>query len=395
MPQRSSWGCNEPARRKGYRRLRYWADLHDGRGYARHSVTVKGSKRAGDAKLRELWAKYGEDGPSCTVGDVYERWFLPDMRRKLDSYLANPRPGKRGELVKPGTFDQSMSTWRKHVEPRWGNVSVRDVGYAEMQDWISGMTTQTADRSLSMMRGILRFALMAEEVDRNVATFDYVMPAAHKSHGSDIWTLDELLGKVWPAVHGRICEPAFILSAFDSCRTGEALAPRLDEITECRVNGMTLACIPLLRQVSKSGEVSVEGDLKNVWSPRATVLPEPWSARVLQLRDQATARGEVWLSDNGLGEPIGQDTMRRDFKRALAAAGVEPKQFRALRRSWRSWIAGMGISSEILEKMMGHIGDGTTGRHYLKLSEELIKKEVARAFTERPIKIDWDILGHR
>lgn len=69
--------------------------------------------------------------------------------------------------------------------------------------------------------------------------------------------------------------------------------------------------------------------------------------------------------------------MRRDFRSALTAAGVEPKQFRALRRSWRSWIAGMGISSEILEKMMGHVGDGTTGRHYLRLTEDLIKKEVA------------------
>lgn len=55
----------------------------------------------------------------------------------------------------------------------------------------------------------------------------------------------------------------------------------------------------------------------------------------------------------------------------------------------------MGISSEILEKMMGHVGDGTTGRHYLRLTEDLIKKEVARAFTERPIKIAWDILGDK
>lgn len=395
MAQRASWGSNAPARRKGYRVLRYWADTGDGRGYMRHTMTVKGGKRAGDSVLRDLWSRYKDCARSVTVREAYERWFLPDMQRKLDSYLANPRPGRRGELVKPGTFDQTLSTWRKHVEPRWGDVPVADVGYADIQDWINGKTAQPAIRSLSLLRGILRFALMADEVDRNVATFDYVMPTASTIRGSDIWTLDELVNEVWPAVHGRICEPAFILSAFDSCRTGEALAPRLDEITECRVDGMMLACVPLLRQVSNRGKISVEGDLKNEWSPRSTVLPEPWSARVLQLRDRALARGETWLSDNGLGEPIGQVVMRRDFRNALTSAGVEPKQFRALRRSWRSWIAGMGISSEILEKMMGHVGDGTTGRHYLRLTEDLIKKEIARAFTERPIKIAWDILGDK
>ena len=50
----------------------------------------------------------------------------------------------------------------------------------------------------------------------------------------------------------------------------------------------------------------------------------------------------------------------------------------------------MGISPEILEKMMGHVGDGTTGRHYLRPDEGLIAAEVARAFGERPVTLGWD-----
>lgn len=55
----------------------------------------------------------------------------------------------------------------------------------------------------------------------------------------------------------------------------------------------------------------------------------------------------------------------------------------------------MEISSEILEKMDGSRCDGSTGGHYPSLFEGRIKKEVARAFTERPIEIGWDILGDK
>lgn len=69
------------------------------------------------------------------------------------------------------------------------------------------------------------------------------------------------------------------------------------------------------------------------------------------------------------------------------------QQMRALRRSWRSWIATVGISPEVIEKMMGHVGYGTTGRHYLKMDKELLAKEVHRAFSANPLKLEWEPLG--
>lgn len=74
MAQRSSWGTNEPAARKGYRRLRYWADKRDGRGYRRCSETIRGSKRAGDARLAELRTLHANDTGCPTLGRVYADW---------------------------------------------------------------------------------------------------------------------------------------------------------------------------------------------------------------------------------------------------------------------------------------------------------------------------------
>lgn len=53
--QRASWGSNEDAGR-GRRRIRYWADLHDGRGYRRVSETVRGTRKDADDVLARLLA---------------------------------------------------------------------------------------------------------------------------------------------------------------------------------------------------------------------------------------------------------------------------------------------------------------------------------------------------
>lgn len=394
MPrQRSSWGSNSPARRKGYRTLRFWADLHDGRGYMRHTKTIKGTRKDGDAELARIRIAHDGDRPCPTIGQAYELWYLPEKQALVDEYLRNPRPGRRGETLKPQSMKQLLSLWRAHVAPAWANVPASDVRFADVQEWLNGMTTQNANKALGMLRDILRYCLMNENIDKNVCEYTYRLPARGNKFENGVWTLDELNNKVWPAVYGTIAEPGFLLSAFGSCRTGECLTPLLDEVEEVHRSGMTLVCIPILRQVSYHGSVSAEGDLKTAWSPRPIVLPEPWSKRILQLRDEGIANGDKWLSDNGTGKPIGQGRLGETFKKCLDDAGIKRQQFRTLRRSWRTWIAGMGISREILEKMMGHIGEGTTGKHYLKLTRDLIIEEVAMAFSERPIEFDWDKLG--
>lgn len=71
---RSSFGSNEPARRPGFRRLRYWADEHDRRGFTRHSRTIKGTKRDGWDELARIKGRPRAGRPvpggGAGVGDV-------------------------------------------------------------------------------------------------------------------------------------------------------------------------------------------------------------------------------------------------------------------------------------------------------------------------------------
>lgn len=391
--QRDAWGSIEEVERGRKYRVRWWGDAHDGAGYRRQSRVIRGTRREAEEFRSLMHVRHGEDAPCPTVGEAWELWYKPDCDRALAVWERERKPGKRGESMKPQTHMQVMSTWRAHVGPRWADVPASGVRYSDVQEWLLTKTEQIAKRCLSMLRGILRLCVLNEVLDRNVADHDYRMPsrAARADHG--VWSLDELDETLWPAVWGRPCEPMFLLSAFGSCRTGECLAPMLEEIEAIDAPGMRLAVVPILRQVYNEGGVSDDEDLKNQWSTRTVVMPEPWSLRVLQLRDEGLARGEVWLSDDGLGEPMPQKKVRKDFYAALRAAGIPTRQPRALRRSWRSWMAVTGVSREVMEKMMGHVGEGTTGRHYLQLDAELISKELLRAMGGQKIEVGWDFLG--
>ena len=391
--QRDAWGSIEEVERGRKYRIRWWGDSHDGAGYRRHSRVIRGTRKDAEEFRALMHVRHGEDAPCPTVGEAWELWYKPDCDRALAVWERERKPGKRGESMKPQTHMQVMSTWRAHVGPRWADVPASGVRYSDVQEWLLTKTEQVAKRCLSMLRGILRLCVLNEVLDRNVAKHEYRMPsrAARADHG--VWSLEELDEVLWPAVWGRPCEPMFLLSAFGSCRTGECLAPMLEEIEPVEAPGMTLAVVPILRQVYNEGGVSDDDDLKNKWSPRTVVIPEPWSLRVLQLRDEGLARGETWLSDDGLGEPMPQKRVRRDFYAALRAAGVPERQPRALRRSWRSWMAVTGVSREVMEKMMGHVGEGTTGRHYLQLDAELISTELLRAMGGNKIEVGWDFLG--
>ena len=300
--QRSAYGCIERIDRDRYR-VRWMGDAHDGRGRRRLSHTVHGSRVEAAEFLARMQLEHADDRPVPTVGQAYEAWVVPDYERMLAAYDDRGGPGRRGELLKPGTVRQLESCWRVHVAPRWSDVRVDEVRYADVQDWLDGLTEQTAQRGLAILRSVLRLCMLNDVVDRNVAEYSYRMPHRAARRGDGVWTLEELDERLWPALHGTCAEAAFMLAAFDGCRTGECLAPRLDEVRPLEAGGMTLAAVPVLRQVDASGAVSLDGDLKNVWSPRPTVVPEPWSLRLLQIRDRGEAQGLVWLSDDGLGTP--------------------------------------------------------------------------------------------
>lgn len=364
---RSHWGSNDPAGR-GRRRLRFWADLHDGRGYMRHSMTIRGTAGDGWLMLDKLHIKHGSDTVSPTVAQAFEAWWLPDAQDRLEA----------GDLSR-NTYANRISRWRCHVEPRWGDVCVGDVKPLDIQEWLKGLTSTMAGEALATLRQILDFCVRYEIIERNPASGSFRMPKrVDRSHSKDVYTLDEMVAAL-DAVRGTVAYIPAIMSGIGSCRVGESLGARVDlgEVRREEVGGMVVAVVDVVRQVDANGRAMPDHQLKTSTSERPVIIPEPWSLDVL-------AEPGPWLCDRGIGEPVSQRVVAKNWKRALGDAGIEPIPFRNLRNSWRTYMRWeLGVAEDMLEAMMGHAGRNVGEMHYDRPRWEAFAGAVVRAWGGR------------
>ena len=360
--QRASWGSNEDAG-DGRRRLRYWADLHDGRGYRRVSETIRGSRRDGDLVLAQRRVEHDSDAPTPTLAQAYGAWWLPDARDRVE----------KGELA-AGSLTMYESVWRAHIRPAFGDSQVTDIRPLAIQDWLLGMPKSAATKSLGILSQVLDLCVRYEAMASNPARARYRMPqSASRTHSKRVLTLAEAVG-VADATRGTLAYLPTVLSLFGSCRVGEALGPRVDlgEVRPCESHGMTLAVVDIRRQVGRCGEVA--DVLKTSQSARAIVIPEPWSADVL-------AAAGPWLCDRGDGAPVTQVTLNARFSECLERAGIEPIPFRNLRNSWRTFMRWeLGVPEDMCEKMMGHAGRSVGEAYYDRPEREVFADVVADAY---------------
>ena len=370
MPRstRSSWGSNKPARRKGYRTLRYWADEHDGRGYMRHTMTIEGSKRDGDRKLAELRLAHSDDRPVPTLRECYESWCAPDVKSRL-SY---------------NSVKMYESAWRSKIEPRWGDSPVTDIKPIDVQGWISGMTRSQATLVMKVMAATIDYAVRYGILDSNPMRVRYVMPTSGRKRDGGTYTLDESVA-IFRAVRGSFIEAAVLSSLFGSCRVGESLSPRVGELVGARAeNGMTAAMFDLKRQVANNGDVV--GDLKTDGSKRTIVFVGEVAERMLEIQEQRHRDGLAWLTDNGLGEHVEQRVLSAEWRKLLSASGIPHHPYQNLRNSWRTFMDWeLHVEPSKLEKMMGHRGGDVTAIHYNRPTAQMYIDSVAEAYKSKGV----------
>lgn len=359
MTSRREFGTITPARRKGYQTVRYWADLHDGRGYMRHTSTIKGTKRDASAWLAKMHIDHGSDAPTMTVRAVYETWYLPYITEHL---------AKR-------TVGNYRRAWENYIEPRWGSSYVTDIRPSDMQGWLLSLSNGTAETCVKVLSKVMGYAVQYELRESNPMDVAYRMPEKARKFDDGIYTLEEC-GKLADAVRGSKIECAFILSAFGSCRVGEAFGAMAEDVSEeVASNGMRCAVVRVCRQADKDGFTL--DSTKNRWSERYVVVPEPWSLRIFEF----AANGWPYLS--GYDSPVNSREAGRIWDRACEAAGLPRRPFRNVRPSWRTYMsAELGANPETLERLMGHGGQTVTGRHYYRPKIMALVEEVSKAFAK-------------
>lgn len=370
MPRntRSSWGSNKPARRKGYRTLRYWADLHDGRGYMRHTKTIEGSKRDGDQELARLRIEHSEDSPTPTLRECYERWYLPDIESTL-SY---------------NTLNMYKSAWRSKIEPKWGDTPVTGIKPLAVQDWLSGMTASQAQLVVKVMSIMLDYPTRYEVIPTNPMRVRYRMPKSGTKMDAGTYDLADAI-RIAEGARGSFAEAAILSSLFGSCRAGESLSPLVGELEGITAkNGLPAAYFIVRRQVNKTGKVLDK--LKTSTSSRPIVFVGTIATRMLEIQDTRSRDGLKWLSDNGLGERVTQNSLAEEWRKVVEKSGLPLHPYRNLRNSWRTFMEWeLSVEPSKLEKLMGHKGGDVTAIHYNRPTVQMYVDAVADAFKAKDV----------
>ena len=202
--------------------------------------------------------------------------------------------------------------------------------------------------------------LFRSVVERNPARAKFTKPTTGAK--LDKGTYDSAQAcRILDVVDGSFIEPAVILSLFGSCRVGESLSPYLSEVEGVTAsNGMTGAYVNIMRQVGDNGGVTES--TKTACSARTVVVVGKPARRLLAVRDAAINDGLLWLSDNGLRQPISQRALNNEWKRLMSDSDMELHPFRNLRNSWRTYMDWeMHVEQSKLEKIMGHGGSRAPG----------------------------------
>lgn len=379
--RRSAWASLTEVQ-NGIWRIRYWAAGQD--GYKRRSCTVRGSRKDAEKRRAELMLEHSEDAPCPTVAQAWEKWVLPDLERRVED-----------EDISVRTMTAYRRAWDADVCVRWGAVQCDSVRPLDIQQWLLELGLSQAKRALQILTLVLDYAVRYELTDHNSARERYIMPSKTtvKQRDKGVWTLDEL-GEVWRVVRSNAAwmEPAFLVAAFGGVRVSESVGPLASEVERMDIDGVPLAFVPIVRQVTK--ETGVSDRLKTEGSRRTVIVP---GHAALALLDIAAKTPSDWpLTNDGAGAFVSRDRLNRTWRNDVLPALPEEQRhiFQNLRNSWQTncrWTLGM--APYYVEALMGHTGKGVTNIYYDRPATQQLASVVASAYKQHPYDAEWNILG--
>lgn len=366
---RNSWGSNEPAG-PGKRRLRYWADLHDGRGYARHSKTIVGSRRDGDDELARLRVSHSSDVPTPTVGQLWERHEHPQLVELTEQGRLSPR-----------TLMAYERDWKASVGPRWQDVPCTDVRPIEIQDWLLSMTRSAGNISKALLKLVLDQAVMLDVIPSNPASRKYRL-GEDTTREKFAYTPSQLAVAL-EAVKETVAEVPFILSAYAGLRVGEACAVRREDV-DFREDGTAVVRVRV--QLTPRGEMTDR--LKTRGSYRTVGIPSPIGDRLREIYEAGD--GLPYLNDDGTGSPVKRRTVASWWKRAIDKTDIPYQPMQVLRPSFQTNLHWAGVPIEMTSRILGHASTSTTIESYDRPGDDALVNVMVEAVKNGPFGTNWD-----
>lgn len=375
--RRRAWGSITEVKRGKKYILRWQENTPCGR--KRKTKTVYGTYREACTELDRIHVERADDKPVPTIAQAYDTWLEPTMAAQVAA----------GTLA-PNTRNLVTRSWANYVGPAWGSMPVDQLRPVHLQEWLLTLPAATSDTALLTLRKIYGTVsgFVVLPIDPFAATVKYTMPTRKtRERSKRLYTLAEAKD-ILERLHGTSLEAPFIMACFGSCRSGESLGIRTDEVMPFATGSTTLVTVDLVRQMEQAGiEPTADGILKTRKSIRTVVVLPDAAGRLLEIADERHAAGSEWLADRGDGLPMNRGMCNHRWKKCCEAEGIEHIPWSNLRNSWRT-ICEMELHMpwDLMEMLMGHSLPGVSGRHYIRPSREQVARSVCDA-----LGINWDI----
>jgi integrase len=302
-------------------------------------------------RLKRLGLLAAVDAGRLTLAEFGKEWW----RRRAARLTAKTRTGY-------------AALWDAHVLPRLGDLRLRDLTPAVMEDWLAGMEKDGVGReaqrkALKLLRGVLQRAVEWDELQRNPAR---LVPLPRPPETPEVRPLppEDVEGMRAFLVGQRRERDALLISvlAYAGLRPEEA-----NGLTWGHVRERTL----LIEQVASMGRIEVRSKTRQA---RAVRLLGPVAQDLAEYRlrvGRPEDRELIFPAADGRprSDAAQNNWRRRVFNEARRAAGVKRATPYYLRHSFASLLIWEGQPIPYVAQQLGH-SPMMTLRTYAHVIEE-------------------------
>ncbi|OAT68469.1 hypothetical protein AWB85_24990 [Mycobacteroides immunogenum] len=283
---------------------------------------------------------------------------------------------KRGQNRTKATLGGYRSVLDTKVLPRWGDMKLTDITHADIQQWVTWMTTSEDARQLrtqdlkrakrkplspssthkayGQLKQVLAFAIRSKRLAINPAD-DVELPSVSASRREDMALTHAQVRAL--AEGAREAGPIVLALAYTGMRFGELAALRVRAID-----------LDKRRIVLKSGVTQVtgmglvEGNTKAHQTRSAPILTDELAD--LLMKAMVDKGLDAYVFPGPDGGPMYNHYFRTRFDWGCKAAGLTGATPKTLRHSAGSLALQLGASVTTVQKLLGHKNAHTTMTHY-------------------------------
>lgn len=321
----------------------------------RKQTTERGFKTKRDAELRLA---------EVEVSKSRGQYVDPADARATVTALGRDWLSAKERSLKPSTYRTLEASWRVHVEPRWGSMTVGAVRYSAVRDWVGELSrTKSATvvlRAHGILAGILDTATRDKRISSNPARGLDNLPRKTKKH--HVYLTHQEVQRLADASGGN--STLILVAAYTGLRWGE-------------LTGLKVRHVDALRRRLQVTENAVRvGGVVHVGTPktheqRSVAYPEFLALPIAKLCE-GKGRDDLIFGDGTtyLPRPQAGSTSRSWFLTALRTAGLERMTIHDLRHTAASLAVSTGSNVKAVQRMLGHASAAMTLDVYADLFDD-------------------------